>query len=144
MHPTSARAGRCASVAGFRDPAASAPAFKFSRHRASRRRSRAHWLRALRALLGELTCLVLWFGPQARAGVGAAWRRAGWAFGMREICQGAAFERLFPNLRGILLDDAGAVVRHPAGRRAPGGKATPLRSTVTQWSADQRGGAGMA
>lgn len=63
---------------------------------------------------------------------------------MRELCQAAAFERLFPDLRGILLDVAGAEVRHLAGRRAPGGKATLLRSTITQWSADQRGGAGMA
>lgn len=101
----------------------------------------AAWLRALRALLSELTCPRLWFDPQARAGVGAAWRRAGWTFGMRELCQAVAFERLLPDLRSILLDVAGAEVQHRAGRRAPGGKATLLRSTVMQWSAGQRCGA---
>ncbi len=101
----------------------------------------AAWLRALRALLSELTCPRLWSDPQARAGVGAAWRRAGWTFGVRELCQAVAFERLLPDLRSILLDVAGAEVQHRAGHRAPGGQATLLRSTVMQWSAGQRCGA---
>ncbi len=101
----------------------------------------AAWLRALRALLSELTCPVLWFDPEVRAGVGTAWRRAGWTFGVQELCQAVAFERLLPDLRGILLKVAGAEVQHRAGRRAPGGKATLLRSTVMQWSVDQRCGA---
>ncbi len=97
----------------------------------------ATWLRALRALLGELTCSRLWFDPGARVEVGAAWRRGGWTFGMRELCEAVAFERLLPDLRSILLDVAGAEVQHRAGRRAPGGRATLLRSTVMQWSADR-------
>ncbi len=102
------------------------------------------WLRALRVLLSELTCPRLWFEPETRAGVGAAWRRAGWTFGVRELCQTDAFELLLPDLRSILLEVAGAEVQHRASRRAPGGKATMLRSTVMQWSVDQRCGAEMA
>ena len=102
------------------------------------------WLRALRALLRELTCPRLWFDPETRAGVGAAWRRAGWTFGMREICQADAFELLPPDLRGILLEVAGAEVQHRASRRAPGGKGTMLRSTVMQWSVGQHCKAEMA
>lgn len=102
------------------------------------------WLRALRALLSELTCPRLWFDPQTRAEVGAAWRRAGWTFGVRELCQTDAFERLLPDLRGILLDVAGAEVLHRAGRRALGGKTTMLRSTVMRWGVDQHCGAEMA
>jgi len=104
----------------------------------------AAWLRALRALLRELTCPRLWFDPETRAGVGAAWRRAGWTFGVRELCQTNAFELLLPDLRGILLEVAGAEVQHRASRRVPGGKATMLRSTVMQWSVGQHCGAEMA
>lgn len=104
----------------------------------------AAWLLALRALLGELTCRRLWFDPEARAEVGAAWRRAGWTFGMRDLCQRDAFELLLPDLRSVLLEVAGAEVQHRAGRRTPGGKGTLLRSTVMQWSVGQRCGAGTA
>ena len=98
----------------------------------------------LRALLSELTCPAPWFDPRTRAGVGAAWRRTGWTFGVREVCRTDAFELLFPDLRGILLEVAAAEVQHRASRRAPGGRVTVLWSTVMQWSVDQRGGAGMA
>lgn len=102
------------------------------------------WLRALRALLSELTCPALWFDPRTRAGVGEAWRRAGWTFGVRELCRTDAFELLLADLRGILLEVAAAEVQHRASRRVPGGKGTMLRSTVMQWSVDQPCGAGMA
>ncbi|MGI4800340.1 MAG: hypothetical protein ACRYG8_41170 [Janthinobacterium lividum] len=63
---------------------------------------------------------------------------------MRELCQAAAFERLLLDLRRTLLDVAGAEVEHRANRREPAGKATLLRSTVMQRSADQHCGAEMA
>ena len=70
------------------------------------------WLRELRALLGELTCPVLWIGPETRAGVGAALHHAGRMFGVRELCQVSLFEPLLPDLRGALLEVAEAEVRH--------------------------------
>jgi len=98
------------------------------------------WLQALRALLSELICPVLWFDPETRAGVGAAWRRAGWTFGMRELCQVSLFEHLLPDLRGVLLEVAGAEVWHRAGRRTPDRSMTLLRATVMQWDRSDAGG----
>ena len=99
------------------------------------------WLRALRALLGELTCPAARFAPEARAEVDGAWWRAGRTPCERQLCQSGLFERQPPDRRSVLLQVAGAVVRHRAARLAPGGQETMLRTTVRQWSADQRCGA---
>lgn len=94
------------------------------------------WLRALRALLGELACPVSWFAAEARAEVDAAWRSAGRTFGERELCQSEHFERQSPDRRRALLEVAGAVVRRRAGRLKSGGQAAALRATVMQWRAE--------
>ena len=65
-------------------------------------------------------------------------------FSVRELCLAAAFQQLLPDLRSILLDVASAELQHRASRRAPGGKATLLYSTVMQRSANQHCGAEMA
>ncbi len=94
------------------------------------------WLRALRALLDELARPVSGFAREGRAEVDGAWWRAGRTLSERQLCQSDLFERQRPDRRGMLLEVAGAVVRHRAARLAPGGQETMLHATVTQWSAD--------
>ena len=50
------------------------------------------------------------------------------------------FEHLLPDLRGVLLDVAGAEVRHRAGRRTPDRSMTLLRATVMRWDRSDAGG----
>ena len=97
----------------------------------------ATWLRALRALVGELTCPEARFAPEARAEVDGAWWRAGRTLKERQLCQSKLFERQPPDRRSVLLQVAGAVVRHRAARLAPSGQETMLRATVTQWMAER-------
>ena len=104
----------------------------------------ATWLRALRALLNELTCPASRFEPEVRAEVDGAWWRAGRTPRERQLCQSDLFERQPPDRRSVLLQVAGAVVRHRAARLAPGSQETMLRATVRQLSADQRREARMA
>ena len=90
------------------------------------------WLRALRVLLGELTCPVSWLAPEDRAEVDEAWWRVGRTFRERQLCQSDFFERQPPHRRSALLEVAGAVVRHRAARLATGGRETMLHATVMQ------------
>lgn len=79
-------------------------------------------LRALHALLGELTCPTARFAPEARAEVDGAWWRVGRTPHERQLCQSDSFERQPPDRRNVLLQVAGAVVRHRAARLASSGQ----------------------
>jgi len=98
------------------------------------------WLRALRALLDELTYPRSWFAPEGWAEVDGAWWRVGRTLKERQVCQSDPFERQPPDRRSVLLEVAGAVVRNRAARLAPSGQETMLHATVRQWSADPRCG----
>jgi len=54
------------------------------------------WLRALRALLDELTCPVSWLAPEGRAEVDGAWWRVGRTLRKRQLCQSDLFEHQPP------------------------------------------------
>ena len=98
------------------------------------------WLRALRALLDELTYPASRLAPEGQAEVDGAWWRVGQTLRERQLCQSDLFERQPPHRRSVLLEVAGAVVRHRAARLATGGRETMLYGTVMQWSADQHCG----
>ena len=49
-------------------------------------------------------------------------------------------KHLHPDLRVVLLDVAGAEVRHRAGRRTPDRSMTLLRATVMRWDRQDAGG----
>ena len=90
----------------------------------------AAWLRALRTLLDELIRPMAWFTGQGRDEVTMAWLRTGGMYSARHGWQAATFERMPPEQRGVLLQVAGAVVRHQAVRPARDGTGTMLRSHV--------------
>lgn len=98
------------------------------------------WSRALRGPLDELSYPVSWCAPAGRAEVDGAWWRVGRTLRERQLCQSDVFERQPPHRRSVLLEVAGAVVRH-RGRHPSRQGGTMLHATVTQWGADQRCGA---
>lgn len=99
------------------------------------------WLRALRTLLDEVAQPIVWPTHPWRDDLTRAWLRTGRMFDMRHCGHESTFERLLPERRSVLLQVAGAAVRHQAVRPARGGGGTKLRACVTQWSTDQFCGA---
>lgn len=95
------------------------------------------WLHALRTLIDELARPMVWFGNEGRGELARAWLRTGRLFNARHGFQGDIFEDLPAEQRGVLLQVAGAAVRHQAVRAARHGSGTMLRAYVTQWNFDQ-------
>ena len=95
------------------------------------------WLRALRTLIDELVRPMDWFGNEGRGELAKAWLCAGRMLNARHGFQGDTFESLPAEQRGMLLQVAGAVVRHQAIRPARHGPGTMLRVYATQWNSDQ-------
>lgn len=100
----------------------------------------AAWLRALRVLLAELACPQLWRSSRTRAEVEAAWRRSGWTFHGRTFGRSEPFERLRPDLRGVLFDVAAAEILHRARSHDLGSRGLRLRATIMQWRTDPQEG----
>ena len=99
------------------------------------------WLRALRTLVDELAQPFVWPAHPWRDELTRAWLRTGRIPVMRQREREATFEHLPPERRSVLLQVAGAAVRHWAVRPARGGGGTRLRAGVTQWSTGEFCGA---
>ena len=94
------------------------------------------WLRALRALLDELVRPIIGRWWRRRDNLAAAWLRTGRTLDARQGWTRLPYEGLLSQQRALLLQIAGAAVRHLAVRPAREGGGTALRACLTQsgWS----------